>query len=627
MSRNRHVRAPSFIETEDAVTVTVGLVGAKFKCLVEKDWPCESLVASAIAEYHLAFPTCEVPDCSTIYHIGRKEHLEPKDPVGQWCRDGDEIELGMRDRPLADSSNQAPPPADEGLNFHTYDFTIVFHRLPLGFALKQEMDATVVANIYPKTAATHYERLVPGTIVVQMGDTPLEDMGLRQVHEVIRHCKLPLPIRFRGWKKPVARAAFTALADNTARNVASPRLAPAPKSEPHALPQRRKSAPAPSSERSASSGNAGSRGRATTEIVAAPEPEPVAEAAMFNSASEDTAQSASAPSPYSHTKQKIMSERKKTNASSPYADHRTMAAERRLSRGGRQSPIGELSVPLVDQLDAISNQGDSPSSVADLKLKQKEFHLHGGALNLNGVVDQLAATSIGEPSHEEHLRQCEVHSNQNEDESEEMLVEHIKILQAELIKKQEEAKQLANQLDKYRARLNAVQQKEQSAATVEKPAPAVAAAPGASAPNLTLTPEVLEAIEAKQGLPPKSKYNGSNASSMSGYSSYSNRSAMKRHSAYRREGSSGSNFGDGLKSPRRQPSQNVNNRYNYIPPKYEAPSSFSTKGGLISRAKVTRDSYIKIPDTPGVGAYDVKLPRERVRGGEIGDSDRSLPWP
>ncbi|OQS06491.1 hypothetical protein THRCLA_01470 [Thraustotheca clavata] len=57
------------------------------------------------------------------------------------------------------------------------------------------------------------------------------------------------------------------------------------------------------------------------------------------------------------------------------------------------------------------------------------------------------------------------------------------------------------------------------------------------------------------------------------------------------------------------------------------PSSFSTKGGLISRAQTPRGAFL-IPksSTPGVGHYDVKDMSKNIKGGEIGDSDRDLQW-
>ncbi|KDO23986.1 hypothetical protein SPRG_10683 [Saprolegnia parasitica CBS 223.65] len=57
------------------------------------------------------------------------------------------------------------------------------------------------------------------------------------------------------------------------------------------------------------------------------------------------------------------------------------------------------------------------------------------------------------------------------------------------------------------------------------------------------------------------------------------------------------------------------------------PSSFSTKGGLISRAQTPRGAFL-VPktNTPGVGHYDVKDLSKNIKGGEIGDSDRDLHW-
>ncbi len=228
-----------------------------------------------------------------------------------------------------------------------------------------------------------------------------------------------------------------------------------------------------------------------------------------------------------------------------------------------------------------------------------------------------------------------------------MLMEHIQILQAELAKKQEEARLVAEQLQRSQRRLSAIRGQPYKEPVAE---PAI---DKKSALKLRLTPEVLDAMDTTAGLPAKGtgKYTGSNASSVSGYSNYSNsnRSAVKRHShtqLSRVVGRTGeeSSRGDAsisscnsMSSERRRSEnglrskcvQNISNRYTYMPPKYSTSSqgsSFSTKGAVISRAKLSRDSHISIPESPGVGAYDIKT-NAHVRGGEIGDSNRLLPWP
>ncbi|TMW55095.1 hypothetical protein Poli38472_013857 [Pythium oligandrum] len=599
MTRNRQVRALQPVDDEDSVTVTISIVGVKFRCLVVKEWPCESLVATAIAEYHLAFPTCEMPDCNLIFHSGRKEYIPMTDLIAQWCDEGDEIELGMTDRFRTEQR-----PAEE--QFETYDFTIIFHRLPLGFTLKQEDETTVVANIYPRSAATHYDRLVPGVAVVKIGEFPLEFLGLRQVHEVIKNAKIPVHIHFRGWKKPITRVP---------RMPGEPIQADASSDRP-----RRKSVKADDPASAAASAGI---------------------PALFDSAADLSQPGSHSPSPYSQTKQRLTSERKKTNASSPYMDRQSIAAARR-GRGGPDSR-SSLSVPLVDQLENLSNQGntsDDLHSTSSMKLKQRDFRMNGTPLKsvdvcsnasndpaADGLDDRLSSTHISE-----------VDSNQN-DESEEMLMEHIKILKAELIKKHEEIRMLTGQVEKCESRLSRMQEKRTGrnglVSNGEKKG---------SSLNLRLTPEALEAIDTKAGLPPKGtgQYTGSNASSVS---NYSNRSAMAKRHAHlarvvgktglesARSDASVSSCNSNSSERRRRSAQNLGSRYNYMPPKYsattqyyDAPSSFSTKGAVMPRAKFSRDSFITISESPGVGAYDVKVP-ERVRGGEIGDSDRSLPWP
>ncbi|GLD99960.1 hypothetical protein PINS_up008688 [Pythium insidiosum] len=639
MARNREVRVPAAVVIEDSVSVTVTVVGVQLQCSVVADWPCESLIAAAMEKYHNAFPTVEIPDSNRVFHNGRKELLPLREPIGKWCRDGDELELGVGDRLVP--TQPVPPVLAAG--GETYDFTIIFHRLPLGFTLRQESDVTVVANIYPRSAATHYERLVPGVTVVEIGGTPLEQLGLRQVHELIKTSTIPLRILFRGWKKPKRRPSIGAL----------PAATSTPTSQ---LPT-------------------ASHTEATVETKQASSA--AAEAgipALFESAAELTGAGstpAHTPSPYSQSKQRLMSERKKTNASSPYPDHRAVVAGRRSARTARDSSIpkpSQLAPANCPSLET-TNQTHSPTENGDASDHPMPVSAPVPSPNpaedcdnraVEDVTKQLSTTTLDNGIAPKDSREdVDMDSNQTEDETEEMLEEHVRILQEELRRKEEEVRALATQLAKYRNRLTAVRHKRMKKAPISAPASLPA-----SQSQLRLTPAVLQDMDTKAGLPPKSTghYEASESSSVSGVSYSSNRSAalaarrnaqLSRYvgrtgqdsmhcdasvsscnssSSQRRGSHNHTSVADALKSPRRKCLQNVNNRYNYMPPKYsatsqyyDAPSSFSTKGAVMSRAKITRDSFITIPDSPGVGAYDVKL-QERVRGGEIGDSDRSLPW-
>jgi hypothetical protein len=153
-------------------------------------------------------------------------------------------------------------------------------------------------------------------------------------------------------------------------------------------------------------------------------------------------------------------------------------------------------------------------------------------------------------------------------------------------------------------------------------------------------------MDKKAGLPSKGAgyYTSSNISSVSGYSNRSSHrgDGMRQPRSARYSGSNADNVSvsshtSGVerrgsypaKSPRGTALQNINKRYNYIPQKYSAneaaTSTLSTRGAVISRARSSRDSFITKSDSPGVGYYDVKVV-ERVKGGEIGDADRMLPW-
>ena len=101
MTRNRTVRTPSVPNSsgeDDCVTLAVGAVGVKFACTLQRDWQCEAIIAQAIAQYHLKYPTCEIPDFNTIYHCARKEYVHGAALVGHVCQDGDDIDLGISDK-------------------------------------------------------------------------------------------------------------------------------------------------------------------------------------------------------------------------------------------------------------------------------------------------------------------------------------------------------------------------------------------------------------------------------------------------------------------------------------------------------------------------------------------------
>lgn len=621
------------------VCLIISVLGLKFKCLVQREWPCEAMIATAIAEYHLAYPSCEIPDFNAIYHAERKEFLKFSDSIGQWCADNDEIELGMTEKPvLASPTGNAPAQsvASSGGSSlsesrrETFDFTIMFHRLPLGFTLKQNNEHIVVANIYPHSTATHYERLETGVTVVRIADTLLENLGLRQVHDLIKNAKIPLEIQFHGYKKPSLRASLlmaAATSPTTGDLVATPQI------------------PTPSRS------------------VSSPKPEDGG---------------ASPPPPSSSTRERARS----TSAAMSSSGKRTVelvkdatdARQQRQQHAGKRSSgrsrrSSQESTNERELLAGDNQNNDSPHGPRRTPAPRRVRQL-SSAVGAEELVD-------GEEDHEPRdVQLCDEDSNQNEDDTEELLVDQIKTLQAALLKKHEEAKQIARQIELFHEKLASVrskssnggqaQQQQQEELETGEPSIALPARQlkrrpsSTSSLKLRLTPEVLEAMDSKAGVPPKTAafYQSSNVSSVSGYSNYSSRSNAAPRSGPRTTSSMRRSDSNNMRSdasvtshssatserrqsnprsPRSQCVKNINNRYSYIPQKYsanatssaEAPtsSSLSSRGAVMSRAKATRDSFIVKSESPGVGYYDVKLPTSHVKGGEIGDSDRSLPWP
>ncbi|DBA04464.1 TPA: hypothetical protein N0F65_010060 [Lagenidium giganteum] len=630
MTRNRVVRSPPAVEVDDSLILSLGVVGVKFACLVQKDWPCETLIAVAIAEYHLAHPTCEIPDFNLIFHCGRKEYLDGSLSIGSVCRDRDELELGM----ALPAAPQTPEAAlgEDGADL--YDFTVMFHRLPLGFTLKQESEGTVVANIYPHSAATHYDRLVPGVLITKIGGISLDGLGLRHVHDFIKNATLPLEIGFRGSKKPPRRSS---------RQLRPPSInASTTKSEDRDDVR---------SVRSNASSNA-VRDRAKSA------PRNPSDAEALGDAHRDDA---STRSSHGKTMQRLMSERKKTNAEAPYPDHRSMSAVKRMTRSRQSSSHSDKGDPLVTSPEASpvqsaagstpkpDNQSPSPTTEhiqasstpptpRSAKLASEQF--------LQRIKSTPSRSSTDYPS---QSRYPEVGSNQNDEDSEEVLIEHIKMLQAELIRKHEEAKQIANQLERYHNQLSRVREKLHRPAADTHQSNAKTPR-SSSSTKLRLTAEVLEEMDMKSGLPPKNSVCcSSNASSVSGFSGYSNFSGAPRNSRLSRVmghsttqsvrsdasvsscNSQSSDRKGARRSSLKGSTNGINGRYNYMPQRYSAsssqdvPTSFSSRGAVISRAKATRDSFLPKNDTPGVGYYDVKVV-DKVKGGEIGDADRTLPW-
>ncbi|KAJ8578784.1 hypothetical protein ON010_g420 [Phytophthora cinnamomi] len=435
--------------------------------------------------------------------------------------------------------------------------------------------STEVGTIYPKSAATHFPRLAPGVTIVSIAGTELKDMGLRQVHDLIKNAELPLEIHFRG-----------------------PELAPSPSLSP----EQQEVSP------SRLSGSA-----ATPPIH--PQQQGGRRRGSFDKRSVRSSGSNG-------------SGRSRNSRSSGRG--RKKSGEVVLQQGGDNQQKGEggrTRIPAGDHTDASdSNQRAGP----------------------------------------------EDHEADNAVEAE--LVEQIEQLKVALLRKHEEAKQIARQLEMCSEKLLALrgeaagttprgqqqqQQQQQKQQSKQNGAPRMRRSVTPSSSNggskVRLTPEVLEAMDQKAGLPRRGTgaYTSSNVSSISGYSAQSMpaaRSASMRArsaraaalanadnvsvSSYTSNSSNTSARRGGNRSPRGTALRNLNKRYNYMPQKYAAnttgaseggSTSLSSRGAVMSRARISRDSFITKSESPGVGYYDVQV-KDRVKGGEIGDSDRSLPW-
>ncbi|KAK1948132.1 hypothetical protein P3T76_000422 [Phytophthora citrophthora] len=553
--------------------VTASLVGANLRCVVNPEWPCEALLGAAAEAYHETFPDTEIPECNVVFHRKKQEFLVAGTPISECCARGDELELGVTlpARPSthvdATPSNAASSVSGVDCDKESSEFCVLFHKLPLGFTMKRGHDSsTEVGTIYPKSAATHFPRLTTGVTIMSIAGTPLEDMGLRQVHDLIKNAKLPLEIYFRG-SELVASPSHSS--NQVQKEQASPtRLsasAAIPPQQPQQQGQRRRGSFDRRSVRSNGSNGSG---------------------------------------------------RSRNSRSS--------------GRGGRKK-----------------NDGSSHNIQQKREVRQAAAH--------------------GDVSHSNQHGGPEDHDGDHSTEAE--LVEQIEHLKVALLRKHEEAKQIARQLESCSEKLLALrgesgaaphqqqqqqrQQSKQNGNSHARRMPSSSSSSGGS--KVRLTPEVLEAMDQKAGLPRRGNgaYTSSNVSSISGYSSQSMpvaRSGTMRArnaravalanadnvsvSSYASNSSNTSARRGGNHSPRGTALRNLNKRYNYMPQKYAAnaagvsepgATSLSSRGAVMSRARISRDSFITRSESPGVGYYDVTV-KDRVKGGEIGDSDRSLPW-
>uniref|UniRef100_A0AAV1VLJ9 PDZ domain-containing protein n=1 Tax=Peronospora matthiolae TaxID=2874970 RepID=A0AAV1VLJ9_9STRA len=552
----------------DEFDVLVNVVGVALRCVVNPRWPCEALLGVAAEAYHASFKDSEVPECNVVFHRKKQEFLVAGTPICECCARGDELELGVALAEHGSAQSAAMCSVDgtkdgavDGAG-KTSEFCVLFHKLPLGFTMKRGNDGnTEVGTIYPKSVATHFSRLTPGVTIVSIAGTSLQDMGLRQVHDVIKNATLPLDIHFRG---PELLVTSSILPDPVQHQVPSP-PPPAPAAAPSAYLQQKE----------------GCQGKSADRHVG------------WSSSS---------------------------NESGP-------------SRNLLRSQSGE-------------------------KYGVGHTHQH----RLDNQLERTQRPDARVPNRRPGL----------ENNGAAALVQQIEQLKVALLRKHEEAKQIARQLELCSEKLLALRgetsgtatfrqqpQQQRSASTKHSDATrshlAAARSVSSGRSNFRLTPEVLEAMDQRAGLPRRGAgaYASSNISSVSGYSAQSMpvaRSANIRARTARAatltnadnvsvssntsNSSAQSARRGAIHSPRGAMHKNLTKRYNYMPQKYEAittsasevgATSLSSRGAVMSRARVPRDSFITKSESPGVGYYDVKV-KDRVKGGEIGDSDRSLPW-
>ncbi|GMF10492.1 unnamed protein product [Phytophthora lilii] len=571
-------------QTPPGFFVRAHIVGVELRCAVNPQWPCEALLGAAAEAYGASFPDSEVPECNVVFHRKKQEFLVAGTPIVECCASGDELELGVTlpagaaARNDGASSVAASSVSGVDSDGETSEFCVLFHKLPLGFTMKRGHDSTTeVGTIYPKSAATHFPRLAPGVTIVSIAGTELKDMGLRQVHDLIKNAELPLEIHFRGPEL-----------------LASPAMSPDP-AQQHQVP--------------------------TSQL------------------------SSSAVTPPTHPQQQGGRRRGSFDRRSVRSSGSNGSGRSRNSRSSGRGRKKSGDVILQQEGDNQQKaEGGRTRVQAGAHLDAKESNQRGGP----------------EDQEVDHTAEAE-------------LIEQIEQLKVALLRKHEEAKQIARQLEMCTEKLVALrgesatapreqqhqeqQQKKQTprqnGAQRTRRAAATPSSSGES--KIRLTPEVLQAMDQKAGLPRRGTgaYTSSNVSSISGYSAQSTpaprSTSMRARSAraaalanadnvsvssYTSNSSNTSARRGGSRSPRRTTIRNLNKRYNYMPQKYAASTtgaseagatSLSSRGAVMSRARISRDSFITKSESPGVGYYDVKV-KDRVKGGEIGDSDRSLPW-
>ncbi|KAG7398115.1 hypothetical protein PHYBOEH_011671 [Phytophthora boehmeriae] len=180
----------------DEFVVHANVVGAALRCVVDPKGRCEALLGAAAEAYRASFPHSEVPECNVIFHRKKQEFLVAGVAIGECCANGDELELGVT-LPASTDAHSEPTPSiapssvsGRDSDGETSEFSVLFHKLPLGFTMKRgHGSSTEVGAIYPRSAATHFPRLAPGVAIVSIAGSSLKDLGLRQLSKEIK-CRL-----------------------------------------------------------------------------------------------------------------------------------------------------------------------------------------------------------------------------------------------------------------------------------------------------------------------------------------------------------------------------------------------------------------------------------------------------
>lgn len=546
---------------KDFVVLEISAAGFEFRIRAPATWTCAHILYATETEYRRQFPNCEVPASNVIYNWATAAHLEMNHPIAQFCSDYDKIELGFA---ATESNNE-------------YCQVVEPHSLP-------------PTNM--KSALS--------------GSQHIEDNAY---FDIIFH-RLPLgfTLKYEDDGVLVANTYPNTAAMHYQRLVSGVKLIKigevgVEESDLRQVHELIKHTDFPIKIRFQDSSNfSGMKDRTEDNNK------------LFSNQADyrEKNKRSMLVMPTSHPGQAPDANIKFSFSSKTQDDNsmRYGATSRRNNDKG-----------LADRIIRDSQRRNSTSNESMLRnghCNSEKTSLQGRNPHVQKVVRSL----------------CETDGERAEGNSEEYIICRIKTLQKDLIKKHEEAKQIALQLELYHERLTNLRK---TAESIEFETPEVPKLNGSI--KLQLTSEALDHLDKSAGLPPKSgaRHNHDNVSNISENSKNSCVSGKGRNSRYQRRSRRMTREDDesqcsSASSRKSNSRQSTDSRYSYIPQHYSSapttydyPTSLSSRGAVIDRARVNRDSFITRNDVPGVGYYDIKI-KDRVKGGEIGDSDRVLPW-